>query len=52
MEDAIPYGTWGYRARVLQQTLSHLAFLDFIESHADFTVDEYTNKQYSLDSFR
>jgi NADPH2 dehydrogenase len=52
MEDATPYETWGYLARTLQQNHSDLAFLDFIEPRADFTVDEYTNKQDSLDPFR
>jgi 2,4-dienoyl-CoA reductase-like NADH-dependent reductase (Old Yellow Enzyme family) len=52
MEDATPYETWGYLAKTLQQTHSDLAFLDFIEPRADFTVDEYANKKDSLDPFR
>jgi 2,4-dienoyl-CoA reductase-like NADH-dependent reductase (Old Yellow Enzyme family) len=50
--DDTPYETWGYLTKALQERHSDLAFLDFIEPRADFTVDSYGEQKDSLEPFR
>lgn len=52
MKDDTPYETWGYLTKSLQEKHSNLAFIDFIEPRADFTVDEYKKQADTLDPFR